>query len=565
MKKRVVALVLALALAMGLTGGMVFAADDEDAYEEIAAGEEYTYEIELGDDEYEYITLSFSPEESGAYSIGMSGADIYSIYVYVGGTSYGDIYAYEDYNYEYDDNNDDIISYFEAGVTYFIRCYLYESGTFSVYTEPYDGVVAVNAEYIPAEGSHVLVAGYLNDYNNYEEANATDVLIGSFGYDDERDILYDADTGELIGCYYCFYAVAPLAEGDRIIVTFSDGSTEEYEYKEYEYTYDWSDEVYTGYGWFDSDENRINIDNSSTAINFVSGLDGDTVYFKMYIGGIEGLYLVEVPYVIEAYERDLDCLASVSVDGALLTEGTDYTVTGGVEVVTISESYIKSLDSDTTHEVVITFEEYTITQTLAIGYAETSASSEDSDSGTQDSASSDNGSEDTAFDDSSDSTSSVDAAADTDDASEASSSLSIIDSETTASYTLGSGSGATVAVDADIETFVSVSVDGTVLTQDTDYAVTEGSTIITFTESFLETLSEGDHDVTIEFNDGTVQTTLVIEAAETSAESSADTDDSEESDSAEVGDASDLALWMALGLLAVLGLAGAGLRKKAAR
>ena len=367
------------------------------------------------------------------------------------------------------------------------------------------------------------------------------------------------------------FTVAPIAEGDQIIVTFSDGSTEEYEYKEYEYTYDWSDEVYTGYGWFDSDENRINIDNSSTAINFVSGLDGDTVYFKMYIGGIEGLYLVEVPYVIEAYERDLDCLASVSVDGALLTEGTDYTVTGGVEVVTISESYIKSLDSDTTHEVEIIFENYAfeaytltyaITQTLGIGSAAAYTSSEDSGTDTNDSAETENadtgndGSDDTASDDSSDSTYSADAAAGTDDASESSGSLSIIDSETTSSYTPGSGSDAVIAVDADIETFVSVAVDGTVLTQDTDYTVTEGSTIITFTESFLETLSEGAHDVTIEFNDGTVQTTLVIEAAETSAESSADTADSEESDEAEVGDASNLALWTALGLLAVLGLAG---------
>ena len=78
-------------------------------------------------------------------------------------------------------------------------------------------------------------------------------------------------------------------------------------------------------------------------------------------------------------------------------------------------------------------------------------------------------------------------------------SLSVIDSETTASYTLGSGSDAVIAVDADISDLISVTVDGAVLTQDTDYTVTEGSTIIIFAESFLETLSEGDHEFIITF------------------------------------------------------------------
>ena len=166
--------------------------------------------------------------------------------------------------------------------------------------------------------------------------------------------------------------------------------------------------------------------------------------------------------------------------------------------------------------------------------------------------------------------------------SDSGTSLSIIDSETTASYTLGSGGGAVITVDADIADFISVTVDGTVLTQDVDYTVTEGSTIITFTESFLETLSEGDHDVVIAFTGGDVQTTLSVEASESSsgsddaddsgdsgeseaADSSNDSGESEDADdssAAEVGDASNLALWTALGLLAALGLIGAGLRKR---
>ena len=233
------------------------------------------------------------------------------------------------------------------------------------------------------------------------------------------------------------------------------------------------------------------------------------------------------------------------------TEGTSYTVTGGSQIVTISESYIESLDADKTYELYADYNDsFGIVQILTIGNTEADSSSEadDSDAGDSD----DSGSTGT-------DTSSDDSAAGTDDTSADSESLSIIDSETTASYTLGSGGSAVIAVDADIDTFVSVAVDGTVLTQDIDYTVTEGSTIITFTESFLETLSEGDHDVVIAFTDGDVETTLSIAAA---SEDASDSDDSDDSSAAEVGDSSGLALWMALGLLAALGLAGAGLRRK---
>ena len=67
------------------------------------------------------------------------------------------------------------------------------------------------------------------------------------------------------------------------------------------------------------------------------------------------------------------------------------------------------------------------------------------------------GSEDnTSSDDSSD-----DISSDT-DTEETSASLGIIDSAATASYTLGFGTAAVIAVDADIDTFVCVTVDGTV-------------------------------------------------------------------------------------------------------
>ena len=291
---------------------------------------------------------------------------------------------------------------------------------------------------------------------------------------------------------------------------------------------------------------------------------GITYYIQVVFWG--GYYDVLETYVsAEACEIDWDSFSFYIYEeneygeydefgGLEFTEGTSYTVTGGSQIVTISESYIESLDADKTYELYADYNDYFgIVQILTIGNTEADSSSEADDSDADDSDDSDSTGTGTSSDDGSDDTSS-----DT-DAEEASASLSIIDSETTASYTLGSGTAAVIAVDADINTFVSVTVDGTVLTQNTDYTVTEGSTIITFTESFLETLSEGEHDVVIAFEGGDVETTLSIAAA---SEDASDSDDSDDSSAAEVGDSSGLALWMALGLFAALSLAGAGLRRK---
>lgn len=138
------------------------------------------------------------------------------------------------------------------------------------------------------------------------------------------------------------------------------------------------------------------------------------------------------------------------------------------------------------------------------------------------------------------------------DSDEDSTAYSIIEAETSASYTLGSGEAAVIAIDADIAEFVSVAVEGTVLTQDTDYTVTEGSTIITFTESYLESLEPGTYDVVITFTNGTASATLTI----------LDPSSSSDSDTPEVGDDSDLALWMCLAAVAALSLGIMGLRKK---
>ncbi len=66
-----------------------------------------------------------------------------------------------------------------------------------------------------------------------------------------------------------------------------------------------------------------------------------------------------------------------------------------------------------------------------------------------------------------------------------------------------------VRVDSEPEAFRSVSVDG-VEVAPSNYTVTRGSTIVTFHEDYLKTLSSGEHDVTIAFEDGVATAVIVI-------------------------------------------------------
>lgn len=150
----------------------------------------------------------------------------------------------------------------------------------------------------------------------------------------------------------------------------------------------------------------------------------------------------------------------------------------------------------------------------------------------------------------------------TDDESE---SYDIIEAETSASYTLGSGTVAVIAIDADIDDFVSVAVDGTVITQNEDYTVSEGSTIITFTEEYLESLEAGTYDVVVTFISGTATGTLTILSAEDSSASETTAASSDTGEDVQTGDNESLIVWFVLltAALAVFTAAGAAaVRKK---
>ncbi|MGL6201125.1 MAG: InlB B-repeat-containing protein [Lachnospiraceae bacterium] len=81
----------------------------------------------------------------------------------------------------------------------------------------------------------------------------------------------------------------------------------------------------------------------------------------------------------------------------------------------------------------------------------------------------------------------------------------------------GSNKGHTITSDGDFSKFVSVHVNGEVLDAG-NYEEKEGSTIVTLTKEYLETLSLGTYEFKIEFVDGSAETTFTIAKAGESGE-----------------------------------------------
>lgn len=92
--------------------------------------------------------------------------------------------------------------------------------------------------------------------------------------------------------------------------------------------------------------------------------------------------------------------------------------------------------------------------------------------------------------------------------------------------------------------FTGVQIDGKTLTRDTDYTAREGSTIVTLKPAMLQKLSVGVHTVTINFDNGSVETKLTIKAAPGS------------STSPKTGDTSLTGLWAALMAVSGIGFGG---------
>lgn len=87
--------------------------------------------------------------------------------------------------------------------------------------------------------------------------------------------------------------------------------------------------------------------------------------------------------------------------------------------------------------------------------------------------------------------------------------LNIVLDVTDKVYLIGSGGDATIKCTGELKDFVNVAVDGQ-LVDLSCYTVSEGSTVLTFLSSYLDTLSVGDHVVTLNYTYGSIDTTLTI-------------------------------------------------------
>ncbi len=106
------------------------------------------------------------------------------------------------------------------------------------------------------------------------------------------------------------------------------------------------------------------------------------------------------------------------------------------------------------------------------------------------------------------------------------------------------GNDAVFVSDADFSKFLKVQVDG----KDIDakyYTAESGSTKITLKKEFIETLSIGEHTLSVVSADGTAATTFTVKAAPVP-----------ETDSPQTGDNSNMALWIALLFVSGMGIVG---------
>lgn len=87
--------------------------------------------------------------------------------------------------------------------------------------------------------------------------------------------------------------------------------------------------------------------------------------------------------------------------------------------------------------------------------------------------------------------------------------LAIVADKTDEVYIKGSGTGATIYCTGDLKKFVSVEMDGKVIGP-SNYTVADGSTVLTFSSAYLDTLATGKHTVTLNYIDGSISTTLTI-------------------------------------------------------
>ena len=109
-------------------------------------------------------------------------------------------------------------------------------------------------------------------------------------------------------------------------------------------------------------------------------------------------------------------------------------------------------------------------------------------------------------------------------------------------YVIGSSGGATIKCSGALEDFVSVAVDGVVVDL-SNYTLKKGSTILTFTSTFMDTLSKGEHKITMNYTYGSIDMALKVTADGTNGSAAL-------TKSPKTGDGSPIFLFLAVALLA---------------
>ena len=115
-------------------------------------------------------------------------------------------------------------------------------------------------------------------------------------------------------------------------------------------------------------------------------------------------------------------------------------------------------------------------------------------------------------------------------------------------WTKGNTSGLLVRSDAPFAKFVGVKVDGKTIAA-TNYTAKEGSTIVTLTPVYLETLAVGAHSIEIVSTDGSASTNFTVKANSQPADST----------DPQTGDSSMIYLWALIFVVSAAGLSAAAI------
>lgn len=152
--------------------------------------------------------------------------------------------------------------------------------------------------------------------------------------------------------------------------------------------------------------------------------------------------------------------------------------------------------------------------------------------------------------------------------------LEIVPEKTDETYVKGSGKDLVIYCTGEYSKFVSVEMDG-VLVDSANYKVEEGSTVLTFASSYLDTLSTGRHTVTLNYVDVSISTYITILDADngnstnngsgtnngnnagasgsngTANKNNASTNNGKTNNTVKTGDNANVMLWFILGVMAI--------------